>query len=232
VRGLSVTVPFKEQALRLARAARMKPGGGGSLFSAAGEEARAVGAANTLLAVGGARPKWQAANTDVAGFLAPLEREAPGLLAPGTPAVVLGAGGAARAVVYALTRHGLRVLVLNRTPARARALARRFGAAWGGLGTRASGAIARLGAVPALVVQATAAGLDGAGDPLPEYSFRGEEVVYDLVYGREPTPFLARAQAAGCRAIGGLAMLEAQAAAQFRLFAGRELPEPGGGWPR
>jgi shikimate 5-dehydrogenase len=62
---------------------------------------------------------------------------------------------------------------------------------------------------------------------VPEYSFRGEEVAYDLVYGQQPTPFLARAQAAGCRTIGGLAMLRAQAQEQFRLFTGRELPEPG-----
>jgi 3-dehydroquinate dehydratase/shikimate dehydrogenase len=245
VRGLSVTVPFKQRALRLAhRAARASSG-------SAEAEARVVGAANTLLA-GGARagggrrrPAWQAANTDVEGFLAPLEREAPDLLraaggglhagdtptgdAPpgetpvGRGATVLGAGGAARAVVYALRRRGLRVLVLNRTPARARALARRFGCEWGGLDPRG---MARLSAGLALIVQATTVGLDGAGDPLPDYVFRGTEVVYDLVYGRWPTPFLRRAQAAGCRTISGEQMLRAQAAAQFRLFTGRELPQP------
>jgi 3-dehydroquinate dehydratase/shikimate dehydrogenase len=234
VRGLSVTVPFKQRALRLARNADA--------------EARAVGAANTLLAVAairaGAEPAfsgWLAANTDVAGFLAPLERaeaaegglhpggkgrlfsaagEAPAVLDAGD-AVVLGAGGAARAVVHALTRHGLRVLVLNRTPARARALARRFECQWGGLDTRG---IARLAGHPALIVQTTTVGLDGAGDPLPEYGFRGDEIVYDLVYSPPLTPFLARAHAAGCRTIGGLDMLRAQAEAQFRLFTGREYP--------
>jgi 3-dehydroquinate dehydratase/shikimate dehydrogenase len=216
VRGLSVTVPFKEQALRLAKA-----GGEDGLLSAAGEEARAAGAANTLLAL---QRGWRAANTDVAGFLAPLEREAPAVLRPGTVAAVLGAGGAARAVVYALARRGLRVLVLNRTPARARVLARRFGGQWGGLGPQGA---ARLHGHSALIVQATTVGLDGGGDPLLEYGFRGDEVVYDLVYGPAPTPFLARAQAAGCRTIGGLAMLQAQAAAQFRLFTGHDLPEFG-----
>jgi 3-dehydroquinate dehydratase/shikimate dehydrogenase len=215
VRGLSVTVPFKEQALRLAQTA--------------GDEALAVGAANTLLAAGATA--WRAANTDLYGFLVPLQREAPELLQPGTPAVVLGAGGAARAVVQALRQRGLRVLVLNRTPARARALARRFGTAWGGLGLRDADAFARLGADPALIVQATTVGLDGAGDPLPEYAFRGGELVYDLVYGPAPTPFLSRARAAGCRTISGLAMLRAQAAAQFLLFTGRELPEAGQGPP-
>jgi 3-dehydroquinate dehydratase/shikimate dehydrogenase len=228
VRGLSVTVPFKERALRLARSAEIG--------------ARAVGAANTLVAVG--QRAWRAANTDVAGFLAPLERaeaaegglhpggkgrlfpaagEAPDFFGPGIPAlaVVLGAGGAARAVVHALTRRGLRVLVLNRTPARARALARRFGCEWGGLEPRA---IARLAARPALIVQTTTVGLEGAGDPLPEYVFRGDELVYDLVYSPPLTPFLARARAAGCRTIAGEEMLRAQAEAQFRLFTGREYP--------
>jgi len=214
IRGLSVTVPFKEQALRLARSAE--------------DEARAVGAANTLLAgTAGGRGGWRAANTDVAGFLAPLQRQAPALLEPGAGAVVLGAGGAARAVVYALTRQGLKVLVLNRTPARARALARRFGCQWGGLEAREA---ARLGGGPALIVQTTSVGLGGAGDPLPEYAFRAGQVVYDLVYGSGPTPFLARALAAGCRTVDGLAMLQAQAEAQFRLFTGSE--PPGGGLGR
>ena len=204
VRGLSVTVPFKEQALRLARSAE--------------EEAEATGAANTLLAGAGI---WRAANTDVAGFLAPLEREAPAVLQPGTGAVVLGAGGAARAVVHALARRGLRVLVLNRTPARARALARRFGCAWGGLDEPG---LARLSGHSALIVQTTTVGMDGAGDPLPGYRFRGEECVYDLVYAPALTPLLARARAAGCRTIGGWSMLRAQAEAQFRLFTGREYP--------
>ena len=210
VRGLSVTVPFKQRALQLAGSAE--------------EEARAVGAANTLLAEAGRRGRrgWRAANTDVAGFLAPLQRAAPAVLRPGTAVAVLGAGGAARAVVYGLSRRGLRVLVLNRTPARARTLARRFGGQWGGLDPKG---IARLPAHSALIVQSTTVGLDGAGDPLPEYGFQGTEVVYDLVYGPRPTPFLRRAQAAGCRIIAGEEMLRAQAAAQFRLFTGRDLPQ-------
>jgi 3-dehydroquinate dehydratase/shikimate dehydrogenase len=204
VRGLSVTVPFKERALRhLARADQAVTG---------------AGACNTLVREAGG---WAGANTDVPGFLAPLEREAPALLAAGTRAAVVGAGGAARAVVHALRSRGLRVLVLNRTPARARALARRFGCEWGGL-DRAG--LERLREPCALIVQTTPVGLHGAGDPLQGYRFRGEELVYDLVYVPPLTPLLARAQAAGCRTIGGLAMLRAQAAAQFRLFTGRELP--------
>jgi len=114
------------------------------------------------------------------------------------------------------------VLVLNRTPARARALARRVGCAWGCLD---EGELARLpGGGPALLVQATTGGLEGDGDPLPGYRFQGTELVYELLYGPAPTPFLARARAAGCRTLDGLDMLRAQAAAQLRLFTGREPP--------
>lgn len=204
VRGLSVTMPFKQAALR--HLARMDAA------------VRETGACNTLLRETGG---WAGANTDVPGFLAPLEREAPGLLAAGGRAAVIGAGGAARAVLCALRGRGLSVLVLNRTRARARELARRFGCEWGGLDERGIG---RLSEGCALIVQTTTVGLEGAGDPLPGYRFHGDETVYDLVYSPPLTPLLQRARAAGCRTIGGLAMLQAQAEEQFRLFTGRTYP--------
>lgn len=228
VQGLSVTVPFKRAVLRR--------------LAGFGEEVRAIGACNTLLARG--RGYW-GTNTDAAGFLEPLERSAPELLRPGAGATVLGAGGAARAVVYALATRGLRVLVLNRTSARASALARRFGCAWDGLDARG---VERMREFGELIVQSTTVGmaegpdrapgtagapaaprapLEEPADPLPGYDFKGTELVYDLVYSPALTPLLARAQAAGCRTIGGLAMLEAQGRAQFRLFTGRDYPAAG-----
>ncbi len=213
VQGLSVTVPFKREVLRR--------------LAGASEEVRAIGACNTLLRRGSG---WWGANTDAAGFLEPLERQAPELLRAGAVAMVLGAGGAARAVVYALASRELRVLVLNRTPARARALARRFGCAWGGLDARGAERMRQFGE---LIVQSTTVGMvegqppapgSEAADPLPEWDFKGTELVYDLVYSPPLTPLLARAKAAGCRAIGGMSMLEAQGRAQFRLFTGRDYP--------
>jgi 3-dehydroquinate dehydratase/shikimate dehydrogenase len=220
VQGLSVTVPFKREVLRR--------------LAGAGEEVRAIGACNTLLRRGGG---FWGANTDAAGFLQPLERQAPELLRPGAGATVLGAGGAARAVVYALASRGLRVLVLNRTPLRARALARRFGCAWGGLEARG---FERMRDFAQLIVQSTSVGMAaaegappapraGQADPLAGYRFRGTELVYDLVYSPELTPLLARAREAGCRTVGGLSMLEAQGRAQFRLFTGRDYPEAAAG---
>jgi 3-dehydroquinate dehydratase/shikimate dehydrogenase len=216
VQGLSVTVPFKREVLRR--------------LAGAEQEVHAIGACNTLLRRG--EGLW-GANTDAAGFLEPLERQAPELLRSGAWATVLGAGGAARAVVYALASRGLRVLVLNRTESKARALARRFGCAWGGLYARGA---ERMREFSELIVQSTTVGMtaaeggspaprSGPADPLPGYHFRGTELVYDLVYSPALTPLLARAQAAGCRTIGGISMLEAQGRAQFRLFTGRDYPE-------
>jgi 3-dehydroquinate dehydratase/shikimate dehydrogenase len=216
LQGLSVTVPFKERILPRLRGAD--------------DAVRAIGACNTLLRRGAG---WWGVNTDAAGFLDPLERQAPELLGEGVGATVIGAGGAARAVLYALASRGLRLLILNRTPARARALARRFGCAWGGLDERG---VERIRDFGELIVQSTTVGMSPAegserarqgvlADPLPGYRFRGSELVYELVYSPELTPLMARAHEAGCRTIGGLAMLQAQGRAQFRLFTGRDYPQ-------
>ncbi len=199
--GCSVTIPHKS------RAARM---------SDAGETVRRVGACNTLVRTPNG---WRGENTDVRGFLAPLRRMVP---APRRAAVV-GAGGAARAVAFALRSLGTELLILNRTAERARALALEHGAMAARLD--ASG-LARVPAYSELIVQTTSMGLpDNPGDPLAAYAFRGHEVVYDLVYGEGLTPILQRAREAGCAVIDGRQMLAEQAYEQFRLFTGREFPE-------
>lgn len=199
--GCSVTIPHK------GRAARM---------SDAGETVRRVGACNTLVRT---PHGWRGENTDVHGFLASLRRTAP---AP-RRAAVIGAGGAARAVVFALRSLGAELLIVNRTAERACALAQEHGATAARLDT--SG-LARVPAYSELIVQTTSVGLpDNPGDPLAEYAFRGHEVVYDLVYGKRLTPILERARAAGCTVIDGRQMLAEQAYEQFRLFTGREFPE-------
>jgi 3-dehydroquinate dehydratase/shikimate dehydrogenase len=112
--------------------------------------------------------------------------------------------------------------VLNRTIARARELAERFGARWAGLD---AAGLAALAVHADLIVQTTSAGMgEGSGDPVPDYQFTGREIAYELVYAPRETPFLARARAAGCIAIPGIRMLLAQARGQFALFTGRELP--------
>jgi 3-dehydroquinate dehydratase/shikimate dehydrogenase len=207
LRGFSVTMPFKEAVL--------------PLLSDSDPSLRAIGACNTVVRAPGGG--WFGTNTDVQGFLAPLRRHAPELLAHPFRATVIGAGGAARSVLYALIRAGAAPLVLNRTPERARTLGELFRCSWGGLDAAGLSAMAEHGD---LIVNATPVGLAaGRGaDPLPGYRFRGSEVVYDLVYEPPRTPFLARAERAGCRIIPGLEMLQAQGEEQFRLFTGKAYP--------
>jgi 3-dehydroquinate dehydratase/shikimate dehydrogenase len=208
IRGLSVTAPHK-QAVAAHLATR-------DALSAA------VGACNTMT-----RPEssggWIGTNTDVAGFLKPLRAALADAPLSGRTATVIGAGGAARAVVHALAREGARVLVLNRTPARGRALASDFGAQCAGLD---ADGYARAASFADIVVQTTSAGMEPETDvdPAPGLAFSGREIVYELVYAPAATRFLSRAREAGCRTIPGMRMLLAQAAEQFRLFTGKELP--------
>jgi 3-dehydroquinate dehydratase/shikimate dehydrogenase len=208
VRGLSVTIPHKQAVIPLL--ARRDP------------LVEAAGACNTLTRAretGG----WAGTNTDIEGFLSPLRAAFDGTIPSSLAATVLGAGGAARGVVSALSSLGARILVLNRDVERAQALASVFDARWSSLDE----AGARL--MPDfrdLVVQTTSVGMEPAAgsDPLPEYRFSGREAVYDLVYRPAETRFLRRAREAGCRTISGERMLLAQAFLQFKLFTGSEYP--------
>ncbi|MCU0255771.1 MAG: type I 3-dehydroquinate dehydratase [Vicinamibacterales bacterium] len=195
--GASVTAPFKRDALEAA---------------AEGDELAArVGAANTLAR--GADGAWRARNTDVAGFLAPLA----GIPLKGRRAAVIGAGGAARAVLVALGHAGARVTVHARRPDAARDVAAALGAGW-----------SPLPPMPGdwdLLVNATPVGTwpDAESTPLSA-DLLGGGVVYDLVYNPPRTRLLRDAQGRGCRTIGGLDMLVAQAAEQFTWWTGRAAP--------
>lgn len=229
IRGASVTVPHKAAALDFA--------------DESDEETRRIGAANTLLREGSAdAPRWVASNSDVAGFLAALVPQAPPAVqvapAPQGPppsptalsthqespvAVVIGAGGAARAVVAGLLRIGYRPVLFNRTVERAEALAADFGLPSEDARSLEGGAgitkfVAVQGAPPKLIIQTTSVGLDADDDPVRAYRFAGSELAYDLIYEPAETPFLSRAREAGCTTINGAAMFDAQAAEQYRRF--------------
>lgn len=201
IRGVSVTVPHKKAAAGLAT--RRSP------------EVVALGVANTLLFT--PDREIRAENTDVAGFLAPLDSVP-------SRATVIGAGGAARSVVYALVSRGSRVLILNRSIDRGRDLAVAAGA-WGPgtvdvcpLDSSAPVADYRDLIVNTTTVGMARQGVDPDEDAIPFYSFRGDELVYDIVYTPEVTRLLRRAGRAGARCISGRAMFEAQAAEQQRMF--------------
>jgi shikimate dehydrogenase len=198
-RGANVTIPHKEAALALADGATPR--------------ARAIGAANTLLFTREGR--IDADNTDAPGLIAALP-ESP----RGATALVLGAGGSARAAAWALGHAGAAdVAVWNRTPARARALA-------ADLGVRAVE-----DAEPAdLLVNCTAVGLHGGGEAvLKDLPIRADALseyacVVDLVYRDGGTPLLAAAARQGCAVVDGLEVLVHQGASSLEAFAGRPAP--------
>ncbi|MEN6476762.1 MAG: 3-dehydroquinate dehydratase, partial [Rectinema sp.] len=111
-----------------------------------------------------------------------------------------------------------------RTMPTARALARKYGFAWGPLDDRSLDVVADHSD---LIVQATSVGMAGgqAGDPLDWYEFSGREAVFDLIYRPARTAFLERAAAAGCRVKNGYDMLRYQASGQFRIWMGAEPPD-------
>jgi len=209
-RGANVTIPHKRGALM--HAVEATP------------TARALGAANTLVRT---ESGWQADNTDVAGYLAPLEPHRQRLA--GAPVVVFGAGGAARAVAYgsSIGLGAAAVTVVARRPAQAEALAADLDAATGGTELRVStpGDAADHVREASLVVNATPLGMGDGRTPWPVASdFREGQIVYDLVYRPARTPLLQIAGSQGATSIGGLPMLLGQAADAYRQWTGRDFP--------
>ncbi|MFY9819029.1 MAG: shikimate dehydrogenase [Pseudolabrys sp.] len=198
--GANITVPHKEPALKL---------------SEPDERARAVGAANALWYKDG---RLRSTNTDVEGFLANLDAVTPGWDRGLSTAVVLGAGGGARAVVYALvTREVGRIYVINRTKEKAQALRKKFGSAVQVAGwDETTGLLGDAG----LLVNTTTLGM--VGQPPLDFNLRCpvSMVVVDIVYAPLVTGLLASARARGLRSADGLGMLLHQAVRGFELWFG------------
>jgi shikimate dehydrogenase len=176
------------------------------------EVGRAVGAINTVKRHAGG---WSGRNFDVPGFLAPLD--AAGVAQPGSTAVILGAGGAARGAAWALAGRGVTVSIAARRREAADEVAHAVGAHaadWPG----ASGAVP----TPDLLVNSTPVGAWPSAGATPIDAPRAT-VAYDLVYNPIDTEFLKRARAAGARTIGGLDMLVEQAARQFEWWTGHAI---------
>ncbi len=197
--GGNVTIPHKEAAFRTV-AAR----------DAASE---AVGAVNTLWLENG---RLMGGNSDTHGFIANLDARAPGWDAQGCRAVILGAGGAARAAVYMLKRRAVEVDIVNRTLPRAQELGARFGA-------RAHGwdALPRLLPAADVLINCTSLGMAGK-DPLQIdlAPLKHSAVVYDVIYVPLETALLAQATKRGHRTVDGLGMLLQQAGFGFRKWFG------------
>lgn len=200
--GGNVTIPHKEAAFALAQRRD--------------DAAEEIGAVNTLWFENGI---LHGGNTDAHGFAANLDEYAPGWTQNG-PAVVLGAGGASRAVIHALKKHGVNdIRVVNRTLARAQELRDRFGE---GVSAHSLAAAGELLGDAGLLVNTTALGMHGneglAADParLPEHA-----IVTDIVYVPLETPLLAAARQRGLKAVDGLGMLLHQAVPGFEHWFGK-----------
>lgn len=197
LRGASVTAPFKVEMLRH--------------LQEVDDVGQAVGAINTIVMTGHG---WRGTNTDVAGILAPLEGR---MALRGARVAVLGAGGAARAAAYALSRQGAAVTVHARRGEEAQRVAAFAGASAGAYPPPA-------GSWDVLVNATSAGARDSDGSPLAGAPLDGE-IVFDLVYEPSDTALIREARAAGCWTIGGIEMLVAQAEKQFELWTGAPPPD-------
>jgi len=198
VRQLSISLPHKETVM--------------PLLDAVDETARRIGAVNTVVREGEHLVGY---NTDWLGAVQALERERK---LSGLRAVVLGAGGAARGVVFGLLQRGAHVTVLNRTRARAAELTRE-------LGGQAGGGLEEIGKLAFdILINTTSIGLRSDKSPVAADAIPPDSLVMDAVYEPERTRLLRDAEARGARTLSGKWMLVLQAAEQLRLWTGREAP--------
>ena len=207
--GVNVTIPHKE---------RVVP-----LIDKLTEEAQATGAVNTLTREG---RRLVGHNTDVPGFVAALDKLVGRQKMP-RQAVVLGAGGGARAVVYGLIRAGFqRVVIFNRHLHRAEALVRHFGRSASHMELKAmpwhESIIESEIAKTKVLINATSIGLNDDVSPIPGEVLTGDLLVLDLIY--KQTRLLRDAAAAGAAANDGETMLLHQGAAAFALWTGQAAP--------
>ncbi|HPE35865.1 MAG TPA: shikimate dehydrogenase [Spirochaetales bacterium] len=207
IKGLSVTVPFKERVL--------------SLLGESAMEVAAIGACNTMVR---SKAGWAGYNTDAMGFRSALLHFLGRTELKGLRACIVGAGGAARSVAYTLHGLGVEACVINRSLPKAKRLAEEYGFPWAGMTERA---VELIESYNDLIVQTTSVGMEGGqpGDPLDWYQFSGGEALFETIYNPAETVLLKRARDSGCRVTNGHTMLLDQAAAQFRLFTGQDYPD-------
>ena len=204
VQGFSVTIPHKEEIIK-------------HLFSY-DKKVEKIGACNTVVKQEGL---WIGYNTDCTGFSRALLEFTGTKNLKGRKVAIIGAGGAAKAVVYAVKELGGKACIFNRTVSKARALGKKYGFEYATLGSES---IPLLKKYSDIIIQTTSKGMGSteesneSNDPLWFYDFYGAEMIYDIIYEPEVTPIMARAQKAGCKVRNGYTMLKYQGEEQFRLF--------------
>ncbi len=203
-KGFSVTVPFKNDII--------------DVIDSVTDSVKMIGACNTVTRINN---KWIGENTDYVGFIKPLLKYYGKL--QGKKVSVIGAGGSAKASLYALKKEGAEVLILNRTVQKAKDLSEQFDVAYAPLNSEN---IQRVREFSDVIIQNTNAGMHPLEDidPLDFYEFTGSEFLYDIIYTPEVTKFLGRGVDAGCKTLNGLEMLLEQGYRQFKLFTGTNYP--------
>lgn len=197
--AVTCTMPHKEAVARL--------------LDGVDEAAQRIGAVNSIVNREG---RFLGYNTDWIGIVHSLKRHR---ALAGAKAVVIGAGGTARAAVFGLQSEGAAVTILNRTVDRAEALALEFGSSFGEL--------SRLDLIEGadIIVQTTAVGLnDESATPIPEAPFRAGQLVLDVIYRPKTTAFLTRAKEGGAEIVRGEEVFIEQGIAQFELYTGLTPP--------
>lgn len=211
IHGLNVTIPHKEKVMQY--------------LDEIDPHAKSVGAVNTVVNRGGRLVGY---NTDGDGYLQGL-KEQTGFAPKGKNVVIIGAGGAARSILYSvLCGKPKSVIIANRTEKRAASLAREFGSMFdieiGTAGLEVN-ALKECAAKAHLVVNTTSIGLGGLGElAFPVDALEDGAVVSDIVYSPLETAFLKRARARGLKTNDGLSMLVHQGAIGFKLWTGRKAP--------
>ena len=197
--GVSVTLPLKIAVL--------------DQVDKVSDEARIIGAANTLLR---ASNGWFATNTDYLGILRPLEKR---IDLSEAKVAVIGAGGAARAAVYALTEAESEVTIFNRTHSKAESLANEFECYHEPIEE-----CSELDYFD-VIINCTKLGLDDFDLlPIPSAAFNDKQIVFDCIYNRESTNLMESAKKQGAEVIHGVEMFVAQAVEQFKIFTREEVP--------
>jgi len=201
IRGVSCTIPHKIEVMKH--------------LDEVDEVARAIGAVNTIVNDDG---KLTGYNTDWLGVVTPLEKVT---ALKNKKVALLGAGGAARAVVFGLTQRGAKVTIFNRSLEKAQTLAREFACAALPLSEKAQ--IKKMD----IIFNATSVGMhpDEEETPLAKEFMTSKQIVFDAIYVPHETRLLREAKEQGAQVIHGLEMLLQQGTAQFKLYTGHEAPE-------
>ncbi|WP_191015053.1 type I 3-dehydroquinate dehydratase [Treponema zioleckii] len=204
IKGFSVTIPHKENIM--------------AFLDKIDPKAQEIGACNTVINDGGV---WTGFNTDCTGFQRALLEFTSLSDLKGKNVAIIGAGGASKAIAFAVHELGAKACVFNRTIPKARKLAEQYGFDYAPLDAASR---EKLREYSDIIIQTTSKGMgatsesDETNDPIWFYEFLGTELLFDIVYEPEVTPVMQRAAASGCKVCNGFKMLEYQAEAQFELY--------------